>query len=105
MDGFAIQLTMAETQGFSFFTTLGHTRARVFGPENGGIILDAGNLSDVIVQKVGMTRRYRARPTFSIVAKAPALAFFLVAIRQRNRLGRRSRTWPAYSRLTPISSK
>jgi len=52
MDGFAIQLTMAETQGFSFFTSLGHTRARVFGPENGGIILDAGNLSDVIVQRV-----------------------------------------------------
>jgi hypothetical protein len=52
MDGFAIKLTMAPTKGFSLFTTIGHTRARIFGPENGGIIFDQGNLTDVTVQRV-----------------------------------------------------
>jgi len=52
MDGFAIKLTMAESKGFSFFTTLGHTRARIFGPENGGIIFNQGDVTDVTVQRV-----------------------------------------------------
>jgi hypothetical protein len=52
MDGFAIKLTMAQTNGFSLFTTLGHTRARIFGPENGGIIFDQSNLTSVTVQRV-----------------------------------------------------
>jgi len=52
MDGFAIKLTMAQTKGFSLFTTLGHTRARIFGPENGGIIFDQDDLTSVTVQRV-----------------------------------------------------
>jgi len=52
MDGFAIKLTMAESKGLSFFTTLGHTRARVFGPEVGGIIFNQSDLTDVTVQRV-----------------------------------------------------
>jgi hypothetical protein len=52
MDGFAIRLTMAETKGFSLFTTLGHTRARIFGPENGGIIFNQSDLTSVTVQRV-----------------------------------------------------
>ncbi len=52
MDGFAIRLTMAETKGFSLFTTLGHTRARIFGPENGGIIFNQDDLTSVTVQRV-----------------------------------------------------
>jgi len=52
MDGFSIKLTMAQTKGFSFFTTLGHTRARIFGPENGGIIFNQSDLTDVTVQRV-----------------------------------------------------
>lgn len=52
MDGFAIKVTMAQTHGFSLFTTLGHTRARIFGPEVGGIIFNQSNLTDVTVQRV-----------------------------------------------------
>ena len=52
MDGFALKLTMAETKGLSFFTTLGHTRARIFGPENGGIIFNQSDLTSVSVQRV-----------------------------------------------------
>jgi outer membrane receptor protein involved in Fe transport len=50
MDGFSIKLTMAETKGFSLFTTLGHTRARIFGPETGGVIFSAP--TDVIVARI-----------------------------------------------------
>jgi len=52
MDGFAIRLTMAQAKGFSLFTTLGHTRARIFGPENGGIIFNQDDLTSVTVQRV-----------------------------------------------------
>jgi hypothetical protein len=41
---------MAETKGFSLFTTLGHTRARIFGPETGGVIFSAP--TDVIVARI-----------------------------------------------------
>lgn len=51
MDGFAIKLTMAEMQGISLFATLGHTRARIFGPEVGGIIFNQSNLTEVTVQR------------------------------------------------------
>jgi len=41
MDGFSLKLTMAESKGLSLFTTVGHTRARIFGPEAGGVIFSA----------------------------------------------------------------
>jgi hypothetical protein len=41
MDGVSARLVLREYKGLSAFTTLGHTRARVFGPETGGLIFDA----------------------------------------------------------------
>jgi hypothetical protein len=38
MDGFSSRLSLRQFKGLSAYTTLGHTRARVFGPENGGLI-------------------------------------------------------------------
>jgi hypothetical protein len=38
MDGFSSRLSLRQYKGLTAYTTLGHTRARVFGPENGGII-------------------------------------------------------------------
>jgi hypothetical protein len=38
MDGFSARLSLRQYKGLSAYTTLGHTRARVFGPENGGLI-------------------------------------------------------------------
>jgi hypothetical protein len=38
MDGFSSRLSLRQYKGLSAYTTLGHTRARVFGPENGGLI-------------------------------------------------------------------
>ena len=38
MDGVSGRLSLRQYKGLTAYTTLGHTRARVFGPENGGLI-------------------------------------------------------------------
>lgn len=41
MDGFSARLSLRQYKGLSGYTTLGHTRARVFGPEIGGLIFSS----------------------------------------------------------------
>ena len=41
IDGLSMRLNLADYKGFSAYTTLGHTRARFFGPETGGLIFNA----------------------------------------------------------------
>ena len=46
IDGLSVRVSTTKMKGFQAYTTFGHTRARFFGPENGGLIfnspLDAG---------------------------------------------------------------
>lgn len=41
IDGVAARITMTETKGFQAYVDLGHSRARFFGPSNGGLIFNA----------------------------------------------------------------
>lgn len=41
IDGAAVRVTVPEHHGFSVVSVMGHTRARFFNPENGGIIFNA----------------------------------------------------------------
>jgi hypothetical protein len=41
MDGFSSRLNFRQYKGLTAYLNLGHTRARVFGPENGGLIFSA----------------------------------------------------------------
>ena len=41
IDGFSLRLTMPERHGVAAYALLGHTRARILGPENGGLIFNA----------------------------------------------------------------
>ena len=41
IDGVSARVSVPETHGFSAFVTLGHTRARFFGPEVGGLIFNS----------------------------------------------------------------
>jgi hypothetical protein len=41
IDGVSARFSVPETHGFSAFMTLGHTRARFFGPEAGGLIFNS----------------------------------------------------------------
>jgi len=51
MDGFSSRLLLRQYKGLTAYTQLGHTRARVFGPENGGLIFPDTSLpSDYVVR-------------------------------------------------------
>jgi hypothetical protein len=41
IDGVSARISVPETRGFSAFMTVGHTRARFFGPEQGGLIFNS----------------------------------------------------------------
>lgn len=41
IDGFAIRVNVPETHGVSAYSVMGHTRARFFGPEIGGILFNS----------------------------------------------------------------
>ena len=41
MDGFSARVSLTPLKGLSAYAMLGHTRARIFGPENGGLIFSA----------------------------------------------------------------
>ncbi|MDQ6678444.1 MAG: TonB-dependent receptor [Acidobacteriota bacterium] len=41
IDGLSVRFNLAEIKGFSAFTVLGHTRARFFGPEVGGLLFNS----------------------------------------------------------------
>jgi len=45
IDGFGIKLTMPERHGFSAYSVLGHTRARFFSPEVGGILFNDASIT------------------------------------------------------------
>ena len=41
IDGVSVRLSTPDIHGFQAYTTMGHTRARFFGPENGGLIFNS----------------------------------------------------------------
>jgi hypothetical protein len=41
IDGVSARMTLTDTHGFTAYTILGHTRARFFGPENGGLLFNS----------------------------------------------------------------
>jgi hypothetical protein len=41
LDGVAVRLSTPSLHGFQWYTTMGHTRARFFGPEVGGLIFNS----------------------------------------------------------------
>jgi hypothetical protein len=41
IDGVSARVTLTNIHGFTAYTVLGHTRARFFGPENGGLIFNS----------------------------------------------------------------
>jgi hypothetical protein len=42
LDGMAVRIATPNLHGFQWTTTMGHSRARYFGPENGGLIFNSG---------------------------------------------------------------
>lgn len=46
IDGFAVRIATANWKGLQAYTLMGSSRARFFGPANGGLILDEGSLEE-----------------------------------------------------------
>jgi hypothetical protein len=47
LDGVAVRISTPNLHGFQAYTTMGHSRARFFGPENGGLIFNS-DVSDAV---------------------------------------------------------
>jgi hypothetical protein len=66
IDGLSAKVDFAETKGFSAYVVLGHTRARFFGPETGGLVFNAPIDSGVFRidhdQKFQQTTNLRYQP-------------------------------------------
>jgi hypothetical protein len=66
IDGAAARITMTDIHGLTAYTILGHTRARFFGPENGGLIfnspLDTGVFRIDHDQALELTSNVRYQP-------------------------------------------
>lgn len=41
IDGVSVRISTVSIHGFQAYTTIGHTRARFFGPENGGLVFNS----------------------------------------------------------------
>jgi hypothetical protein len=41
IDGVSLRISTTDIHGFTVYTVLGHTRARFFGPENGGLLFNS----------------------------------------------------------------
>ncbi|HWE48488.1 MAG TPA: TonB-dependent receptor [Bryobacteraceae bacterium] len=66
IDGAAARITLTDIHGVTAYTVLGHTRARFFGPENGGLIfnspLDTGAFRIDHDQELEQTTNVRYQP-------------------------------------------
>lgn len=47
IDGFGIKVTVPQTHGLSAYSVLGHTRARFFSPEVGGILFNQASITTI----------------------------------------------------------
>ena len=75
MDGFSARLSLRQFKGLSAYTTLGHTRARVFGPENGGLIF--GSPVDRSVVRIDHDQAFQSttQAQYQIGKHGPWVAF------------------------------
>jgi len=66
IDGVSARVTLTDTHGFSAYTILGHTRARFFGPENGGLLFNSPLSTSVFRidhdQQFEQTTNFRYQP-------------------------------------------
>ena len=75
MDGVSARLSLRQYKGLTGYTTLGHTRARVFGPENGGLIF--GSPVDRTVARIDHDQALQATTyvQYQLPKKGPWVGF------------------------------
>jgi hypothetical protein len=60
MDGFSARLSLRQYKGLTAYTQFGHTRARVFGPENGGLIFYNTSLPNDYVVRIDHDQAFQS---------------------------------------------
>jgi hypothetical protein len=60
MDGFSSRLSLRQYKGLTAYMQLGHTRARVFGPENGGLIFYNTSLPNDYVVRIDHDQAFQS---------------------------------------------
>ena len=60
MDGFSSRLSLRQYKGLTAYTQFGHTRARVFGPENGGLIFYNTSLPNDYVVRIDHDQAFQS---------------------------------------------
>jgi len=60
MDGFSGRLSLRQYKGLTAYTQFGHTRARVFGPENGGLIFYNTSLPNDYVVRIDHDQAFQS---------------------------------------------
>jgi hypothetical protein len=60
MDGFSSRLSLRQFKGLTAYTQFGHTRARVFGPENGGLIFYNTSLPNDYVVRIDHDQAFQS---------------------------------------------
>jgi len=60
MDGFSSKLLLRQYKGLTAYTQFGHTRARVFGPENGGLIFPDTSLPNDYVVRIDHDQAFQS---------------------------------------------
>ena len=60
MDGFSSKLLLRQYKGLTAYTQFGHTRSRVFGPENGGLIFNDTALPNDYVVRIDHDQAFQS---------------------------------------------
>ncbi len=75
IDGVSLRVSTADIHGFTAYTVIGHTRARVFGPENGGLLFNSPLENSVFRIDHDQAFQQTTHARYQIGKRGPWLAF------------------------------
>ncbi len=75
IDGVSMRVSTTDIHGFTVYTVLGHTRARFFGPENGGLLFNSPLATGVFRIDHDQALEQTTHARYQFKKKGPWLAF------------------------------
>jgi outer membrane cobalamin receptor len=75
IDGVSLRLSTPDIHGFTAYVVMGHTRARVFGPENGGLLFNSPLATSVFRIDHDQAFQHTAHARYQFKKKGPWVAF------------------------------
>ncbi len=75
IDGVSLRVSTSEIHGFTAYVVMGHTRARFFGPENGGLLFNSPLATSVFRIDHDQAFQQTAHARYQFKKKGPWVAF------------------------------